>query len=106
VIINLVQFTANAIGSNGCITLRARPDQRLLAGHETAVAVLEVADTGRGAGSEIERHSIPPSLTALADDVSMGLSIAAQIIRKNGGEMLYLPQADCGLIFGVVLPRI
>jgi signal transduction histidine kinase len=106
VIINLVQFTANAIGSNGCITLRAHPDQRLLAGREIAVAVLEVADTGRGADSEMERYSIPPSLTALADDVGMGLSIAAQIIRKNGGEMLYLPQTNCGLVFGVVLPRI
>jgi signal transduction histidine kinase len=106
VIINLVQNASNSIGRNGQITLRARPDQRLLAGKQTSVAVLEVADTGKGIAPEIEKRLFQPFFTTKEDGVGLGLSIAAQIVQTLGGELQYQTQLNHGPIFGIVLPQI
>ena len=104
-VINLVQNAAASIGHNGRITLSARPDRKLLAGQETDVAVLEVADTGKGIPSEVEKQIFQPFFTTNTDGTGLGLSIAAQIVKKHGGELLYQTRMNHGSIFNVVLPR-
>lgn len=105
-VINLVQNAANSIGRNGCITLRARPDRKLLAGNEMAVAVLEVADTGKGISPEVEKRMFQPFFTTREDGTGLGLSIAAQIVRKHGGELQYQTRTNHGTVFGIILPQV
>jgi signal transduction histidine kinase len=100
-LISLVQNASNSIGCNGRITLRA-----LLAGNETEVAVLEVADTGKGIRPEVEDHLFQPFFTTHKDGTCLGLSIAAQIVQKQGGELQYQTQVNRGTIFGIILPRV
>lgn len=104
VIINLVQYTANQIGRNGCITLRVRPDRKHLAGHETKVVVFEVVDTGKDILPENKKNLSEPLFSSEMEAGGLGLSIAAQIIRKNGGEIQR--QVNQGLTFAIILPRI
>jgi len=104
-VISLVQNAVNSIGRNGCITLRARPDRKLLAGHETDVAVLEVADTGIGIPPEVEKQLFQPFFTTKKDGTGLGVSIAAQIVQRHGGELQYQTQMNHGTVFGIVLPR-
>jgi signal transduction histidine kinase len=105
-VINLVQYTANQIGRNGCITLRVRPDSKSLAGHETKVAIFEVVNTGKSILSEDEKNLSKPLFNSETAAGGLGLSIAAQIVRKNGGEMQRQSQADQSIAFGIILPRI
>jgi signal transduction histidine kinase len=104
-VISLVQNAVNSIGRNGCITLRARPDRKLLAGNATEVAVLEVADTGTGIPLEVEKQLFQPLFTTKKDVTGLGLSIAAQIVQRHGGELQYQTQMNHGTVFGIVLPK-
>lgn len=105
-IMNLVQNAASSIGRDGRITLRARPDRKLLAGNETKVVVLEVADTGKGIPPEVEKRLFQPFFTTKQDGAGLGLAIAAQIARRHGGEMQYQTRLNHGTIFGIILPLI
>ncbi len=105
-LISLVQNISSSIGCNGRITLRARPDRKLLAGNETEVAVLEVADTGKGIPPEMEDHLFQPFSLTRKEGTGLGLSIAAQIVQKHGGELQYQTQVNRGTVFGIILPRI
>lgn len=106
VIVNLMQNAVNSIGRDGRITLRARPDRKMLAGNETDVAVLEVADTGKGIPPDVEKQLFRPFFTTKKDGTGLGLSIAAQIVRRHGGELQYQTEVNHGTIFGIVLPQI
>ncbi len=104
-VISLVQNAANSIGRNGSITLRVRPDRKLLAGSEIDVAILEVADTGKGIPPEVEEKIFQPFFTTKKDGTGLGLSIAAQIVKKHGGELQYQTRINRGTIFSIILPR-
>jgi signal transduction histidine kinase len=71
-IMNLVQNAASSIGRDGRITLRARPDRKLLAGNETKVVVMEVADTGKGIPPEVEKRLFQPFFTTKQDGAGLG----------------------------------
>ncbi|MGO8676287.1 MAG: two-component system sensor histidine kinase NtrB [Limisphaerales bacterium] len=105
VLINLVQNAADSIGSGGRIVLRARPDRKRIADKDTAVAVLEVADTGKGIPPEVEKRLFDPFFTTKAGGTGLGLSIAARIVRMNGGVLQYQTQVNRGSTFGIVFPR-
>jgi signal transduction histidine kinase len=103
----LISLVQNAsIGCNGRITLRARPDRKLLGGNETEVAVLEVADTGKGIPPEVEDHLFQPFFPTQKKGTGLGLSLAAQIVQKHGGELQYQTQVNRGTVFGIILPRV
>ena len=105
VLINLVQNAADSIGSDGRIVLRARPDRKRIAEKETAVAVLEVADTGKGIPPEVEKRLFDPFFTTKAGGTGLGLSIAARVVQMNGGVLQYQTQVNRGSTFGIVFPR-
>jgi signal transduction histidine kinase len=106
VLINLVQNAADSIGRDGKITLRARPDQKRLGSREVPVVALEVSDTGKGIPPEVEKRLFDPFFTTKENGSGLGLSIAAQIVRKHGGELQYQTLVNRGTTFGIILPRL
>ena len=105
VLINLVQNAADSIGTGGRIVLRARPDRKRIAEKEMPVAVLEVADTGKGIPPEVEKRLFDPFFTTKAGGTGLGLSIAERVVRMNGGVLQYQTQVNRGSTFGIVFPR-
>jgi signal transduction histidine kinase len=104
VIINLVQNAADSIGQNGVITLHARRDTRVLGDRSTAVAILEISDTGKGMAPEVEKRLFDPFFTTKESGTGLGLPIAARIVEKHGGVLQYQTRMNHGTTFGVVLP--
>jgi signal transduction histidine kinase len=105
VLINLVQNAADSIGTGGKITLRTRHDRRRLGSGETDVVILEVADTGKGIPSGIEKRLFDPFFTTKENGIGLGLSIAARIVENHGGALQYQTQLNRGTTFGIILPE-
>ena len=106
VLINLVQNAADSIGRNGKITLRARLDEKRLGNKDVPVVALEVTDTGKGIAPEVEKRLFDPFFTTKENGSGLGLSIAAQIVQKHGGELQYQTLVNHGTTFGIILPRL
>ena len=106
VLINLVQNSADSIGGNGSITLRARAENVRLSNRMKPVVVLEVADTGKGITPEVEKRLFDPFFTTKDAGTGLGLPIAARIVEKQGGTLRYQTQVGHGTTFGIVLPRV
>jgi signal transduction histidine kinase len=106
VLINLVQNAADSIGHDGLVMLRARPDRKRLAEHETDVVILEVADTGKGIPPDVQKRLFDPFFTTKESGTGLGLSIAARIVEKHGGMLQYQTQVNHGTTFGIVLRRV
>ncbi len=106
VLINLVQNAADSIEREGTITLRTRADRQRLAGRETDVVIIEVADTGKGIPPEVEKRLFDPFFTTKDNGTGLGLSIAARIVHEHGGALQYQTQLNVGTTFGIVLPRL
>ncbi len=104
VVINLVRNAAEAMGKQGTVTLRAHPSQAKLNGRVQEVAVLEVADTGKGIPPEVEKRLFDPFFSTKEAGTGLGLSIAARIVDKHGGALQYQTQVGRGTTFGIVLP--
>ena len=104
VLINLVKNAADSIGRDGTITLRARVDRKHLGGKETEVAILEVADTGKGIPPEVEKRLFDPFFTTKDNGTGLGLSIAARIAHEHGGTLHYQTQLNVGTTFGIAPP--
>jgi signal transduction histidine kinase len=105
VLTNLVRNAAESIGQNGTVTLRARQDHRRIASTEINVVILEVADTGKGIPTEIEKRLFDPFFTTKESGTGLGLSIASGIVQKHGGALQYQTQVHRGTTFGIVLPE-
>jgi signal transduction histidine kinase len=105
VLINLVQNAADSIGTGGKITLRTRHDRKRLGSGETDVVILEVADTGKGIPSGIEKRLFDPFFTTKENGIGLGLSIAARIVENHGGALQYQTQLNRGTTFGIILPE-
>jgi len=105
VLINLVQNAADSIGTGGKITLRTRQERRRLRNGETDAVILEVADTGKGIPSGIEKRLFDPFFTTKENGIGLGLSIAARIVENHGGALQYQTQLNRGTTFGIVLPE-
>ena len=101
VLINLVQNSADSIGSNGVIILSTRPTGR----REGKVA-LEVADSGKGIPHHVQQRLFDPFFTTKEGGTGLGLPIAARIVEKHGGDLRYRTELNHGTTFSVVLPRL
>jgi signal transduction histidine kinase len=105
VMLNLIRNAAESIGQNGTVALRVREESVLLKGRQSNVAVLEVADTGRGITPEVEKRLFDPFHTTKDGGTGLGLSIAGRIVERHGGALRYKTRVGHGTTFGVVLPR-
>ena len=106
VLINLIQNSAESIGSGGSITLRARKDEIRLNDRMQEVVVLEVLDTGKGITPEIEKRLFDPFFTTkgVGEGTGLGLSIAHGIIQSHGGTITVESLLGTGTVFTVTLP--
>jgi signal transduction histidine kinase len=105
VLINLVQNAAESIGSNGQIILRQRTTTARLRGQSIPVVILEVEDTGKGMGPEVQKRLFDPFFSTKESGTGLGLSIAARILEKHGGALEFQTQVNRGTTFGIVLPQ-
>ena len=105
VLINLVQNSAESIGRQGTITLRATGEHAHLGGARQSVIVISVIDTGIGIPPEVQKRLFDPFFTTKEGGTGLGLPIAARIVEKHGGELRYETQINRGTTFKLVLPR-
>lgn len=105
VLINLVRNAGEAIEGGGTVTLRTRASRAELGGRDTAVVILEVADTGQGISAAAMKHLFDPFFSTKDTGTGLGLPIAARIVEKHGGMLQYQTRPGHGTTFGVVLPR-
>jgi signal transduction histidine kinase len=106
VMINLIRNSAESIGRNGTITLRVRRENVELDGRMRPVAILTVADTGRGIPPEVEARLFDPFFTTKEEGTGLGLAISARIVEKHGGLLRYETEINRGTTFEVVLPAV
>jgi signal transduction histidine kinase len=106
VLINLVQNSADSIGTEGTITLRLKRDMAKVGGSTRPVAVLAVGDTGKGIPPEVQKRLFDPFFTTKEDGTGLGLAIAARIAEKHGGLLRYRTQVNRGTTFEIVLPAL
>lgn len=106
VLINLVRNALEAIEQQGTVTLRVRADRMNLQGKECPVAILEVADTGKGISPEVGKRLFDPFFTTKEEGTGLGLSIAARIVEKHGGVLQYQTRVGHGTVFGIILPQV
>jgi signal transduction histidine kinase len=99
VLINLIQNSADSVGRDGAITLRARNGA-------DAFAVMEVIDNGKGIPADVQKRLFDPFFTTKEGGTGLGLPIAARIVEKHGGELRYQTQLNHGTTFSIVLPRV
>ena len=106
VLINLIQNAAESIGREGTITLRGVKDRDSLGGASMPVAVIEIADTGKGIPPEVRKRLFDPFFTTKEGGTGLGLPIAARIVEMHGGELRYETQLNRGTTFKLLLPRL
>jgi signal transduction histidine kinase len=106
VLINLVQNSAESIGRNGTITLRARREIAELDSRARPVAILSVSDTGNGIPPEVEARLFDPFFTTKEGGTGLGLAVSARIVEKHGGLLRYETEVNHGTTFEVVLPAV
>jgi signal transduction histidine kinase len=104
VLINLVRNAAEAIEREGTITLRVRADVVHLRDRSTQVAILEVADTGKGILPEVQKRLFDPFFSTKETGTGLGLPISARIVEKHNGALQFQTQPGRGTTFGVALP--
>jgi signal transduction histidine kinase len=75
-----------------------------MGGRNIPVAVLEVADTGKGIPTEVQKRLFDPFFTTKESGTGLGLPIAGRIVEKHGGILQYQTQTNHGTTFGIVLP--
>jgi signal transduction histidine kinase len=99
VLINLIQNSADSIGRDGVITLRARNGVG-------GLAIMDVIDNGKGIPPEVQQRLFDPFFTTKDGGTGLGLPIASRIVEKHGGSLRYQTQLNRGTTFSVVLPRV
>ncbi len=70
------------------------------------VAILAVADTGKGIPLEVQKRLFDPFFTTKEGGTGLGLAIAARIVEQHGGLLRYETQLNRGTIFEIVLPSL
>jgi signal transduction histidine kinase len=103
VLINLIQNSADSIGSNGRVILRVRHESGPL---RRNTVILDVADNGKGIPPNVRKRLFDPFFTTKEGGTGLGLPIAARIVEKHGGELRYRTELRRGTTFSIVLPHV
>ncbi len=104
VLINFIHNAADSMDPGGVVTLRSRAMKRYLSGRMARVAVIDVADTGKGMPPEVQQRLFDPFFTTKEKGTGLGLPISARIVEKHGGVIEYETQPGRGTTFSIVLP--
>ena len=98
VFMNLIVNAAHAIEQRGVISLST--------GVLDDFAWVEVADTGKGMTSEVQRRIFEPFYTtkAVGQGTGLGLSLSFSIVQKHGGRIEVESEVGVGTRFRVWIP--
>jgi signal transduction histidine kinase len=91
---NLITNALEHTDAGGQITVEARPVQHGV--------VIEVRDTGPGVAPEIAESLFETFVTGRSDGTGLGLTIAAEAIRSQGGSLRHVPSGK-GAVFQIEL---
>ncbi len=105
VLINLIQNAADSIGREGTITLRLRNGSTSAGGSAPDSVSIEVQDSGKGIPPEVQGRLFDPFFTTKEGGMGLGLPIAARIVEKHGGQLLYQTELNRGTTFSIWLPH-
>ncbi|HET6181605.1 MAG TPA: ATP-binding protein [Candidatus Sulfotelmatobacter sp.] len=96
VLLNLLLNSLQAIDKNGKITVSLK--------QQGSMAVVEVADNGRGIAPDHLPNIFRPFYTTKGDGTGLGLSLARRIVEDHHGRIDVTSSIGKGTIFAVVLP--
>ncbi|MEI8325568.1 MAG: bacteriohemerythrin [Betaproteobacteria bacterium] len=98
VFVNLLVNAAQAIETQGVITLRTRL--------EASTVSIEISDTGRGMAAQVQQRIFEPFFTtkAVGKGTGLGLSISWEIVQRHQGQITVRSEPGAGTAFRIVLP--
>ncbi|TNF35070.1 MAG: nitrogen regulation protein NR(II) [Gammaproteobacteria bacterium] len=104
-VLNITRNALNALGNNGEITFRTRPQRHFTIGHKYHRLVLEtdIIDNGPGIPEELQEQIFYPMVTGRADGTGLGLSIAQSLINQHGGLIEFTSRPG-KTVFTIYLP--
>ncbi len=104
VLINLLNNAVESMNGHGTIILRCRTGVSRLGRRTVPVAILEIADNGRGMAPDVQRRVFDPFYSTREGGTGLGLSIALRIVEKHGGNIQFQSQINKGTTFQIHLP--
>lgn len=96
VLVNLLLNAIQAIEKSGVVTVGVRSQE--------SMAVVEVADNGRGIAPKNLPNIFRPFFTTKGDGTGLGLSLARRIVEDHGGRIEVTSTVGRGTTFAVFLP--
>jgi two-component system cell cycle sensor histidine kinase/response regulator CckA len=114
VIMNLVLKSRDAMPSGGRLlvssgnfTMDDDFVSRHLGARKGEYVRLEVVDTGRGMGPEVQQHVFEPFFTTkrLGEGSGLGLASVYGIVKQNGGYITFDSESGSGTRFSIYFPR-
>jgi PAS domain S-box-containing protein len=99
-ILNILENALAAMPNGGRLTLHVRSVEDL--------AILSIADTGRGMSDEVKRLAFEPFFTTRAGEggSGLGLALAQEIVQRYGGTISLQSQEGVGTTFTLAFPAI
>lgn len=97
-LLNFVKNAVESISGIGEVTLAVRADDRKL-------VRIVISDTGCGMTPEEIERIFNPEYTTKEKGLGLGLSLAHEIIRGHGGEILVKSKKGGGTVFQIFMPR-
>ncbi|MEM6383944.1 MAG: cache domain-containing protein [Pseudomonadota bacterium] len=103
VLVNLIINAAQAIGSDGQVTVETLPGER----NGVPGAIIRVTDTGPGIEAARLSHVFDPFFTTkLGEGTGLGLSISQSLVQRAGGTITAHSTLGEGAVFEVWLPAL
>ena len=96
VLLNLLLNALQAVDTNGKISVSVKLQETM--------AVVEVADNGRGIAPDHLPNIFRPFYTTKGDGTGLGLSLARRIVEDHQGRIDVLSAVGQGTTFAVILP--
>ncbi len=100
-LLNLLDNAADALGDHGIVTVRMRSEGR--------DAVVEVADNGPGIPADLQERIFEPFESTKRNTglgLGLGLSIASELVKKNGGRIDLVSHPGAGACVTLYFPLV
>jgi PAS domain S-box-containing protein len=98
VFLNLILNAVEAMRDGGTLRLSTRHEE------ETHSIMIEIADTGKGIGTDVMDKIFQPFFTTKQRGTGLGLSISKRLIEEQGGAITAQSMPDRGTTFMISLP--
>lgn len=104
-ILNITRNAAAALGNNGEITYKTRPQRHFTIGHthHRLVMQVDIMDNGPGIPAELIDQIFYPMVTGRAEGTGLGLSIAQSLINQHKG-LIECHSVPGKTVFTIYLP--